>query len=407
MPKTLDLTFALESEVKEKNPRTFQYIKVENEGRRYFCLHQNLAVLAWILCFKKDTLRPIIRSDTKKPKIRLVVSWLRSHYRLLKKNFMFFVVFFLYTHQLRKIDFVITLPIYGQICVPVHKGYKIFDLYRGVVAKVFDHDINLSSIRSEIERLKQISQIDFAPSLKRWKIEERWYEEEYVSGSLDSSYEPLDSVGLLEKFNCDLAPYINSLIVFQQSKTRISIEYAKEVVEMLEDTRFSSQELTATEFRKVKAFLDFVVERLRIEKNCQVYLVFTHGDFCPANMLNTSHGVKVIDWEGAGYRSALFDFYSYFFYRSVSRGVSVGTIVSEVNEAFPLFVSSLAKKAPGISNSVLSLRDIYRWLYYIERIAMLVERKTTDKNLNILEDIFRYIGAFSLYEEEFVREKKI
>jgi hypothetical protein len=160
-----------------------------------------------------------------------------------------------------------------------------------------------------------------------------------------------------------------------------------------------SQELTATEFVKIKKFLDSTVERLRVEGNCPVYLVFTHGDFCPANMLNTPYGIRIIDWESADYRSALFDFYSYFFYRSVARKIPVTVLVSEINEAFPLFVSSLTKKAPGISQSIISLRDTYRWLYYIERICMLVDRKVTDKNLNILEDILRYIEAFNHYEE--------
>ena len=52
---------------------------------------------------------------------------------------------------------------------------------------------------------------------------------------------------------------------------------------------------------------------LRGEENRPVFLVLTHGDFCPANMVNTPHGIKIIDWEGVGNRSVLFDVYSYFF----------------------------------------------------------------------------------------------
>ncbi len=142
-----------------------------------------------------------------------------------------------------------------------------------------------------------------------------------------------------------------------------------------------------------------MVGRLRIEGNCQVYIVFTHGDFCPANMLSTRKGIRIIDWEGSTYRSSLFDFYSYFFYRPVARKIPVNTIVSEINEALPFFISSLAKRAPDISNSLLSLEKTYRRLYYIERICMLVERETTDSNLDVMDYILRYIEVFNQYEE--------
>jgi len=152
------------SEVNLDNSRTFQYIKIENEGRRYFCLQQNLAVLAWILYFKKNTLRPIIRRDSKRFSLRFVVSWLRNNYRLFRKNSIFLIIFTCYKYQLRRLDSVVSLPFYGQICVPVHKGYKIFDLYRGKVIKLFDPDVDASRIVTQIEGLKNISHLDCAPS---------------------------------------------------------------------------------------------------------------------------------------------------------------------------------------------------------------------------------------------------
>jgi len=386
-------------EVKENQPRTFQYIKIENEGNRYFCVQQNLGIVAWILFFQKDTLRPIIRTDTNTLSVRLVICCFRRNYRLLRKNLIFLIIFTLHKHQLRKIDSVVTLPVYGQICTSVHKGYKIFDLRKGVVTKIFDHDVDPVDILNEIERLKKVSPIYFAPSLKGWNLEERWYEEDYVSGFLDSSYKPMDSRVLLKKFCHDLVPCINSLVEFQEPIIKNSVEYANEIIRTIEANRLLKQRITTEEFTKIKKFLDHTVKALQAEGNYPVYLVFTHGDFCPANMLNTRQGMKIIDWESAGYRSALFDFYSYFFYRPVARKIPVTTLVSEINETFPLFVSSLAKKAPDISHSVVSLSEIYRWLYYIERICMLVERKTTDKNLNILAEILRYIEACNRYEE--------
>ena len=385
--------------IKSDKPREFQYIKIENKDRRFFCLQQNPAVLAWILFFKKGTLRPIVKPDPTKPSLRLVIRWLRNNYRLFRRNLIFLVIFARYKYQLRRLDSVIELPIYGQLCVPVHKGYKIFDLRRGVVAKVFNQDVNTASILSEIEQLKKTSQIDFAPSIRRWNVAERWYEEDYVSGSLDDPYIPLDSRTVLKRFCHDLVPHINSLILSQPPITRNAVEYIHEIMEGLKVSRLSRQASSVREFNKIKSFLDSMVEHLCIEGNYPVQLVFTHGDFCPANMLNTRYGIMIIDWEGATYQSALFDFYSYFFYRSVCKKVPVDTLVSEINEALPFFISKLTRKAPDISNSLIRLEKVYRWIYYIEYVCHDVEREMTDENLNILGFILQEIETFNQYEE--------
>ncbi|MDH3772120.1 MAG: aminoglycoside phosphotransferase family protein, partial [Nitrospirota bacterium] len=197
----------------------------------------------------------------------------------------------------------------------------------------------------------------------------------------------------------DIMPRLDSLMLLQKPMTNNSIEYTKGIMEIIEVSGLSRRESTVREFNKIQSFLDSVLRRLRAEGNCDVQLVFTHGDFCPANMLNTRHGIRIIDWEGAKYRSALFDFYSYFFYRPVSRKVPVATLASELNEALPFFISNLDKKAPHISNNLIQLNNVYRWIYYIEQICKEVEREMTDKNLNILESILRYIEAFNRYEE--------
>jgi hypothetical protein len=170
-------------------------------------------------------------------------------------------------------------------------------------------------------------------------------------------------------------------------------------MEIIEVSGLSRRESTEREFNKIQSFLDSVIGRLRVEGNCDVQLVFTHGDFCPANMLNTRHGIRIIDWEGTKYRSALFDFYSYFFYRPVSMKIPVTQLVSEINEALPFVIASLAKKTPTIANSLRQFEKVYLWIYYIEEICQEVEREMTDKNLPMVEEILQYIEAFNRYEE--------
>jgi len=386
--------------VKRDQSRTFQYINIGGDGRRYFCLQQNLLIFAWLLYFKKDTLSLIFSPWFKSPLQRWSFGYCRDcclHFLSTLKTLIFFIC---RRRNLRTIDTVVELPLYGQICIPVHKGYKIFDLRRGVVAKVFDLDVKTSSILTEIEGLKKVSPIDFAPSLKRWNIEERWYEEDYVSStSNESSHKLPDSAIFLKKFHYDIVPRLDSLMLWQKPMTNNSIEYTKEIMEIIEVSGLSRRESTVREFNTIRSFLDSVIKRLRVKGNCDVQLVFTHGDFCPANMLNTRHGIRLVDWESSKYRSALFDFYSYFFYRPVNRKIPVTQLVSEINEALPCVISSLAKKTPTIANSLRQLEKVYLWIYYIEEICKGVEREMTDKNLNIVEDILHYIEAFNRYEE--------
>jgi hypothetical protein len=413
----------IESEVKLDKSGAFQYIKIEKHNRRHFCLQQSLVVLAWVLLFKKDTISPNRGLDSNKKSARFVVGWLRYNFGLFRENLMLLIIFAGYKYHFVRIDSVVRLPLlliifagykdhfvridsmvklpfYGHICVPVHKGYKIFDLRRKVAIKVFDNKIDTYSISKEIEQLKTVSQLVFAPSIRRSNIAERWYEEDYVSGFLDVSVKPPDSRTVLERFSPDVVQPLKSLVLLRQPIKKNAIEYINDTIKILEVSRLSRKESTVKDFRKIKSFLDFMLEHFQLEGQCRIFLVFSHGDFCPENMMHTRHGIKIFDWESATYRSTLFDFYSYFFHRARTYKIPVHVLASEIKEALPIFISTIAKITSDISTSLSHLEDEYRRLYYIERICMLVEREMTDQNLNILKDhILRFIEIFSRYEE--------
>lgn len=377
----------------------FQYVKIESQRNRYFCLDQNLAIFVWFIFFHNTLLYPVVRKETTKSFFVFIKNWIWKYPKVFKQKFVAVFTFTVHKYRRRKVHPVLKLPFYGQICVPVHKGFKIFDICRGVVVKVFDPDVTTAAIENEIAGLKRISKIDFAPSLKRWNIKERWFEESFHSGSLDSSYIPMDSDAVITKFCQELVPYIHTVMFLQPPKAKNVLEHVEKALTILEVSRLSRREPSIKEFKKIENFLESIVHRLRTEGNYSVYLSLTHGDFCPANMLNTRHGMKVIDWEGVEDRSILFDLYSYFFYRPVCRMVPVTTLASEINEALPFFLSSVSKKAPEIFDSLSKLGRVYRLVYYVEHICKEVEREMTDKNLNIMEGILRYIDAFNSYED--------
>ncbi len=295
---------------------------------------------------------------------------------------------------------IIELPIYGQVCIPGHKGYKIIDFCRGIVTKLFNPDIDVSSISSEIEKLRKLSRIDFAPPIKRWNIKERWYVENYIDGTLDTPYIPPTSLELLNKFYCDIMPCMDSLIFPYPQITKNVSEYLNEIIKNLEYGTLSNQGLAKWEIDKIKNFVNPIMKQLRNNASSfDFYFVCTHGDFCPSNMMNTKYGMRIIDWEETMYRSTLFDFYSYFFHRTVSRKLPIDEVVSDIKEALPIVISRFALKAPDISKSILTSEDVYRWLYYIERICMLIERMITDSSEKIMRYILWYIEAFTTYEK--------
>jgi hypothetical protein len=77
------------------------------------------------------------------------------------------------------------------------------------VVKIFKDDVDMASIRSEIERVRNVGQYDFAPSVRRWDIEARWYEEDYVNGSLITSS---DMKTYAKNYYQYAAPCIESMI---------------------------------------------------------------------------------------------------------------------------------------------------------------------------------------------------
>ena len=378
--------------------RTYQYIKSRDQYR-YFCLQQNPFMLFWLLFFTKNTILSANRNGFKKWSIRWIKREIREYYYYFRGNIFKLISFVKYKFRLQNSDSLVELPFYGQTCVLVNKGYKIFNLRRGVAIKVYRNDVDIPTITKELECLKNGSQFDFAPSIRRINIKERWYEEEYISGSKDYSSNPRDSKTLLEKFYKDIVPCLESLILRQFPITKNTIDYVHEIKNTLVACNLLRKELGVKNIDKILSFLHSMGERVHSEGNLPIFLVLTHGDFCPANMLNTRHGLKVIDWESATFRSALFDFYSYFFFRTLHQNLPLDKLSPEIRIAFSFYLSKLDLITPAISRSLKSFERIYRWFFYIERVYMLVVRERYDTKLNTMDNILRYIEVFNSYEE--------
>ncbi|MDR4498867.1 MAG: aminoglycoside phosphotransferase family protein [Candidatus Scalindua sp.] len=371
----------------------YKYVKLDCY---YFCFQQSLAVLAWILFFKREdliTIQPWLKKDF--PRWKTV--YFRHQWKIFKRNLTNLVFFVQCRLGFRNLD-TVYLPVYGHFGIYVHKGYKIFNLWSGIVTKIFDTDVNKSIILNEIEQLKKVSQIDFVPTLKRWDINQRWSEEDYIRSSIPFSHRAADSVTFLNAFNKEASPCINSLILFQPQETKNLAVYFRKLIEVLESSKLSKKSPDSKESIIFRDFIHFMVKELDAEGDLPVHLVFTHGDFCPANLLNTKNGLRIVDWETAKHRSLLFDFYSYFFYRITSGKLSVNKVVSEINEALPNFLSELSLRVPDITKNIFDFVKVYRFLFYVEYVCKLVERDLTDNRLNMTHYICLNIDAFNQYE---------
>jgi hypothetical protein len=379
----------------------YTYVKVPGEQKRFFCLQQNPLRLAWLLFFEKNTLLPRATQSNSLTKWswRWIKNKLWRYYYYFKANATKILKFLQYKFYLLDSVPSVSLPFYGQVCVLVNKGYKIFDLHREVAIKVYRDDVDASTITAEIERLKKGSLFSFGPSMRKIDITGRFYEEDYMGGSLDYSARPRNSNDLMEKFSNDVAPCLRSLMLHESAQKIDTLEYIQKMLSTLKIDNLLEERLDIADIDKVLSFMHLMKERLQSDGNRHVYLVLTHGDFCPANMLNTKEGLKILDWESAAYRSALFDFYSYFFFRPLHQEYPLEELVPELMAGLTFFLSKLTLMPSEVLANVKRYEKANRWLFYVERIYMLVERVKYDTKLDVAGNILRYIDVFNKYEE--------
>ena len=288
---------------------------------------------------------------------------------------------------------VIELEVRGDLCLPVHNGYKVFDLRRKTTVKLFSPEIDLDTVRSEVERVQDVGRHSFAPSVRRYSIEDRWYEEDFING-YPARFSSWDAFP--EAFRSHLAPMVRDMILATAPKPVNALEYvrAKQAVLEVEGGKLGDRRLDAARVEAIRNFTGAVTEQLRADGERRVCLVFSHGDFSPKHVLVTASGGVAVDWETFGYRSALFDLYNAFFQQLWLRH-EAPDIVAQMGKAIAVLQSQLARSSE--LSQTLSLAKFYRRIYYIERVCRIVE--VQEMNDPMLDNILRWIDAFNRYED--------
>jgi hypothetical protein len=364
--------------------RRYQYTRV---GRTYLCLQQNPVSLAWFLCLMNKPLGLGSLGLVRRKAARMVAAFALRQLRLRRRASM------------------LELPVFGHLCLQAHGGYRVFDFRRKSVARVFAPEIDVAYVASEIARARDASLLDFVPTVRRWNAQERWYEEDFVIGHPGRSLARSKASDLLQTYCQNIEPCIEGMILLQTPLRTDLIEYVDRTINILEDDGLSTPDMDRKKVDTVRRFVEAAAERLRIEGNRQataVDLVFSHGDFSLVNIIDTKNGIKVIDWESAGRRSVLFDLHNYFL-TEVYYKRATPSIVSEIDQAIASLRARLAPNAPDLAETLPTLVQTYRQLYYLERVCTLLERALSDKRLDV---ILRSINVFERYEQAVTQRRE-
>lgn len=354
----------------EKTKVEYSYGKI---GGHYLYLQQNPVALGFLICFRG-------RSFTgNKSAIRSALAWAKM---LLQCRF------------IRQINnSVQDLPVRGNLCSRVYNGWKVFDLKRNVVTKLFSTEVDQVEIEEEIERVRRVGKHGFAPSILQSRVKERWYEEEYINGR---NVIPKDWVGFLDIFQQYLLPCVESMILTHDPEYVNVNEYACERKGVLMGEKLSNQKLDNTKIDSIRTFVNLMGEQLNQHTAIRIPLVFSHGDFKASHVLKAKRGPVIIDWETVGRRSLLFDFYNAFF-QPVYHERRATTIKSDINTGISNLESRLRIVSPELSSSLMPLEQIYRQLYYVERLARIVEAFSVITD-DLLDSMLKWIGTFQQIE---------
>jgi len=290
---------------------------------------------------------------------------------------------------------IIKLPFYGCLCLPVHHGFKIFNFKKKTVIKSFLPEVHLTAVANEIEALQKASLLNFAPKLRGWSIDDRWYEEDFINGRPFYANPRSETKIAITIFYREILPCLKKMILLKQAKEVTFSTYVGKIIKYITRRLGSIPSLKQTERNAINQFMEINNKALLSPKKAEVPLVFSHGDFSLINMLKTKNGIKVIDWEGADFRNPLYDLFNYFFTELYYKRIPI-KISQEMIKAVGALKLSVKADLPEIANSLEPSSEIYRKLYYLERLCMLFKR---DESKKVQEVIINSMELFDSFEK--------
>ena len=348
-------------------PPEYPYIPVAG---KHFCTQSSAASLVWILLINAKRLH----LDSLGIKRRQVPAILKS----------------IIESRHHTISGTLLLPVFGQLCIRVHRGYKVINLSTLTATKVFDPGTIASAASSEINSVRDAASLDFAPKLIEVDPKSHWYTETFIPGERSSKTGRSDPASI---YKGHIADHLYTMVSSKPVLTRRLVEYFHDIRASILQQLIHSQldgELTT----RINTFIESTAAGMESSDDTAIYLAFTHGDFSFVNFLYKENDIAVIDWESAKQRSILHDLYNYFLTELYYRRTQ-SNLLREIDDAISMLSQRLAATDSELASNMVAFKDVYRWIYYLERMHTLLDREPSTVQTNV---IGKSIDVFEKHE---------
>lgn len=345
----------------------FEYAKVT--ANHYVSLRLNPIYYLWLLITKRKILPAVFGK-------RIIAKLLKARYSPPKEM-----------NLLR-------IPVDGTWCKRVRGGFKVFDVKRRIVTKVYKPGTNKHLIQKQIELFTRVGLLEFAPDLKGWNIDEGWYGEEFVEGLSGHELVLKDyPKTTMDRYFSIIEPIIERLIFTDSPVSQCAFDYLEKVNNSFSIAFNKTENIYDAELLQFVKDMTLNCKEHIGGKKIEIFLVFSHGDFHQFNMFRNGRSLKLIDWEGSQRLSLLFDFYNFFFSQLYLDNTTLDC-PSFIEQGISKLSQNIALKNVDLSRNLVENSDLYRFIYYIERIHTFL---TTFK-LNNLE-IKKWTDSFKKFEK--------
>ncbi len=353
-----------------RNRTDYTYIPVAG---KYYCLQANLNNLAWIFIikFRKLHLNSLGLKRGQLPRILKVIK--------------------IYRNQLKQPPSdTRDLPVFGHMCMPVHRGFKVFNFTSLTATKIFYKGQDDKAAAREVASVREASSLSFTPTLIESAPDNYWYRETFTPGHRSPKNTQSNPWQIYRTIIVD---HLSEMLLSKPQITTGLKDYSEKINRSLRRLLVGIQ-IDNTVKESIEKFIFRISNYLDESDDIRIYCGFTHGDFSFVNFLYDKDRITVIDWETAKQRSIMNDLYNYFFTELYYRRTQ-SNLLQEIDAAIPLLENRLTQHKTESISSLMSARHIYRWLYYLERMEILLDREMTP---NVISVIQRSMEVFNNYE---------
>lgn len=290
----------------------------------------------------------------------------------------------------------IELPVFGQIAMRVHRGFKVFDLKRREVAKVFDEETPNDAARIEVAASRQASEINAAPRFLAEDPDLTWYREEYICGVHATDPEFRAAAEILD-FYPDVEKCLLDLVACKPPVRIDAITHINHHSDVSFRDRWLNAGQAAEKIDEIAEYVEHLREWLTGQSTPgQLQLVLTHGDFSLVNAISTSAGLRFIDWEGIAPGGLYSDVFHFLFVERYYDRASP-CFLEDVSVFVERYREASQARFPELSEAAETNLTFARRQYYLERLSLLLNRAVSS---NLCKVICKSIATFRDFDHD-------